>query len=184
MDVSVELECAICYLSYNAGRRCPRELRCKHTFCESCLRALSRDPLTEGPQGDKTIICPLCRHSTSISAEEAIRAELRVDESAMEQLLLSGLLLEEEPEEPEEPEEGSEETEDDSEETEEHGTASESSAEDSALPEGDSRDRLRQTIKKVWRRLSRKNSRQTENNLADVSSEDLRSLAIMACYMF
>lgn len=173
MDVYAELECAICYLRYNAGRRCPRELRCKHTFCESCLRALLTE---ENPCQGRAIICPLCRQTTSISAEERIRAELSVDESAMEQLLLTGLLLEPE----EEPEEGSTETQEDG----TDGSVSESSAEDSALPEGD-RGRLRQTMRKVWRRISRKNSRQTTGNiLTDMSSDDMRSFAIMACYMF
>lgn len=176
-----ELECAICYLTYNAGRRCPRELRCKHTFCESCLLTLSRAlALTEAHPGpDRAIVCPLCRHTTTISAEERIRAELRVDERAMEEMLLTGVLLEpEEEEEPEEPEEGCQDTDRD-------GTLSESSAEDSEEPEGNSGGRLRRTMRKVWKKISGKNARQTNgNDLTDISSDDMRGFVMMACYMF
>lgn len=168
-------------LTYNAGRRCPRELRCKHTFCESCLLALSRDVAhTEAHRGpDRAIVCPLCRHTTSISAEERIRAELRVDEGAMEQLLVTGVLLEpEEEEEEEEPDE-------DSPDAVEEETPSESSAEDSDLSEDNSRGRLRRAMRKVWKKISGKNARQTGgDNLTDMSSEDMRSFALMACYMF
>uniref|UniRef100_A0A8C6TE51 Si:ch73-335l21.4 n=1 Tax=Neogobius melanostomus TaxID=47308 RepID=A0A8C6TE51_9GOBI len=177
-----ELECAICYLTYNAGRRCPRELQCKHTFCESCLLALSRAlALTDAHHGpDRAIVCPLCRHITSISAEGKIRVELRVDESAMEQLLVTGVLLEPEEAEPEQPEEP-----DGSQDTDEDGTPSESAAEDSDLSEGNSRGRLRRSMRKVWQKISGKNARQTqENNLTNMSSDDMRSLALMACYMF
>ncbi|KAG8006164.1 hypothetical protein GBF38_005348 [Nibea albiflora] len=89
-----ELECGICYRTYNAGRRCPRELQCKHSFCESCLLALSR-PLApeEARQGaDRSITCPLCRQTTSITGERPMRAELRVDECVLERLLSAGVL--------------------------------------------------------------------------------------------
>nr|XP_020484900.1 E3 ubiquitin-protein ligase RNF186-like [Labrus bergylta] len=95
-----ELECGICYQTYNAGRRCPRELQCKHSFCENCLLALSRPP-QGGPDddgttarlgADKSIVCPLCRHVTSIHGDRRLRVELRVDERVLERLLTAGVL--------------------------------------------------------------------------------------------
>ncbi|KAJ0055621.1 hypothetical protein NL108_006467 [Boleophthalmus pectinirostris] len=177
------LECAICYLTYNGGRRCPRELHCKHTFCESCLLALSRAPAhseahneaSRGPdRPDRAIVCPLCRHTTSISGEEQIRAELRVDECAMEQLLVTGVLLETEEELPEESRQD----------PEEERTPCESTAEDSDLSGGNSRSSLRRTLRKVWKKISGKNSRQTANDSTDMSADDMRNFALMACYMF
>ncbi|XP_072315008.1 RING finger protein 227 [Eucyclogobius newberryi] len=187
-----ELECAICYLPFNTGRRCPLELRCKHTFCESCLLALSR--ALEAHRGahreeahreahreaahrgqDRAIVCPLCRHTTSISGEEQIRLELRVDECAMEQLLVTGLYLE--TEEEEEPEEAGQAP-------EEEGAPAESASEDSDLSGGFSRGRLRRTLRKVWTKISGKNTRDTGNDSTDMSSDDMRNLALIACYMF
>lgn len=71
-----DLDCGVCYRTYTSRRRCPRLLQCKHSFCESCLRAL----LT--PERD--IVCPMCRRTTPVSGE--IRAELPVDEGVLEQL--------------------------------------------------------------------------------------------------
>uniref|UniRef100_A0A3B3ZKA5 RING-type domain-containing protein n=1 Tax=Periophthalmus magnuspinnatus TaxID=409849 RepID=A0A3B3ZKA5_9GOBI len=164
-----ELECAICYLRYNAGRRCPRELHCKHTFCESCLLALSRAlALSEAhrPDKDTAIVCPLCRHTTSISGEEQIRAELRVDECAMEQLIVTGVLLETEEEEPEE---GSQDLEEESTPSEDTG---EDTGEDRDPSEGQNRGTLRRTLRKVWKKIIGKNA------------DDMRNFALMACYMF
>lgn len=173
-----ELECGICYLSYNAGRRCPRELHCKHTFCESCLLALSRS-LASTDDPDRSIVCPMCRHTTALSAEERIRAELRVDECAMEQLLVTGAFLE--PEEEEDPEENPEEGSLDS---VEERTSSESSAEDSDLSDSHNRGRLRRAVRKVWKKISGKSSQQNGSHSTDMSSEDMRNFAMMACYMF
>lgn len=134
-----EFECGICYRTYNAGRRCPRELRCKHSFCESCLLALSR-PLgaDEGLLGaDRSIVCPLCRHATSISEEGRV-VELRVDECVLERLLAAGV-LDQEGDDPEE-EEGAH-VRDGNEEVGGGG-------------------RLRRSWRKVWRKISGKSSRQ------------------------
>lgn len=152
-----ELECGICYLTYNAARRCPRELHCKHTFCESCLLALSRSQtVTEATPNhapDRSIVCPLCRHTTSLSDEAKIRAELRVDEGAMERLMVTGVLLErDDDEEPEEPVEEE--------------THSQSSAEDSDSSEGVNRSRLRRTFRKVWKKISGKSTVQPESDSA------------------
>ncbi|CAN9509632.1 unnamed protein product [Ophioblennius macclurei] len=94
-----DLECGICYKSYNGGRRGPRELTCKHTFCESCVvklakpRTLSREQLEQGltaPYRDVT--CPLCRRVTVFSEEEKkMRDELQVNLLVVEQLRTAGL---------------------------------------------------------------------------------------------
>ncbi len=80
-----ETECGICYRTYNLGRRCPRQLCCKHTFCESCLVTLSRS--TESPE--PRIMCPLCRHTTPLS-EARIQETLPVDEDIFERLVTAG----------------------------------------------------------------------------------------------
>lgn len=146
-----ELECGVCYRTYNAGRRCPRELRCKHSFCESCLRALSRPP---GPEdetrlgADRSIVCPLCRHTTSIPEDGKIRAELRVDECVLERLLAVGMLDEEE-DESEEGEGGDEEP-----------TLPESPAEESESTAVSRGGRFRRSWSKVWKKISGNGARQ------------------------
>ncbi|XP_041821430.1 E3 ubiquitin-protein ligase-like [Chelmon rostratus] len=169
-----ELECGICYRTYNAGRRCPRELQCKHSFCESCLLALSR-PL--GPDearlgADRSIVCPLCRHTTSISGEGKVRAELRVDECVLERLLATGLLDQEE-----------DEPEGDSCEDSEGATRPETTADESDSSAGSRGGRLRLSLRKVWRTISGKSSRQRGGENC-VTSDDIRNLAMMSCYMF
>ncbi|XP_073331179.1 RING finger protein 227 isoform X2 [Pagrus major] len=170
-----ELECGICYRTFNAGRRCPRELQCKHSFCESCLLALSR-PLGSGE--DASIDCPLCRHTTSISGEGKIRAELRVDECVLERLLAAGVLDQEDPEEEEE--EG--DVQDGCDDSEE-GQLPESAAEESDSSAGSRGGRLRRSCRKVWQKISGKSSRPRggENCL---TSDDMRNLAMMSCFMF
>ncbi|XP_054457817.1 E3 ubiquitin-protein ligase-like [Anoplopoma fimbria] len=161
-----ECECGICYRTYNAGRRCPRELLCKHSFCESCLLALSR------PEARCLgILCPLCRQTTSISGEGRLRAELRVDECVLERLIASGVLNEEEEEEEEE---------EDSHVPEEQTTRPETPAEESDLSPGSRGGRLRRSCRKVWRLVSGK-GRGGENCM---TNEDLRDFAMMSCYMF
>lgn len=80
-----ETECGICYRAYNLGRRCPRQLCCRHTFCESCLVTLRRSVESPEPQ----IMCPLCRHSTPLS-EATIQENLPVDEDIFERLVTAG----------------------------------------------------------------------------------------------
>ncbi|XP_029311301.1 RING finger protein 227 [Cottoperca gobio] len=171
-----EYECVICYRTYNAARRCPRELHCKHSFCESCLLALSR-PL--GPSearlgADGVIVCPLCRHTTSISALGNVRAELRVDECALERLISSRLLEQEEEDE----EEGH--VQDSCDDTEE---IPETQAEESDFSAGSSGGRLWRCCRKAWRSFSGKNSQRRggENFL---ESDDLRNLTMMTFNMF
>lgn len=150
-----DLECGVCYRTYNAGRRCPRELRCKHSFCESCLLALSR-PLgaDEGRLGaDRSIVCPLCRHATSISEEGRVRVELRVDECVLERLLAAGVLDQEGDDQEEEEgghvQDGNEEA-----------TLPETPGEESESFAGSRGGRLPRSWRKVWRKISGKSSRQ------------------------
>ncbi|TMS02456.1 RING finger protein 223 [Larimichthys crocea] len=176
-----ELECGICYRTYNAGRRCPRELQCKHSFCESCLLALSRPLGTEeARQGaDRSIMCPLCRQTTSISGERQMRAELRVDECVLERLLAAGVL--DHQEDPEEAEDG--QVQDGDNEEEREGARPETQAEESDSLAGSRDGRLRRTWRKVWRKISGKSSRQRGGENC-MTSEDIRNLAMMSCYMF
>ncbi|XP_041635596.1 E3 ubiquitin-protein ligase-like [Cheilinus undulatus] len=178
-----ELECGICYRIYNAGRRCPRELHCKHSFCESCLLALSRAPPRGGAGdearlgADRSIVCPLCRHTTSIPGDRRIRVELRVDEDVLERLLAVGVLdREDEDDQEEEEEEGRVlEGSDDNEERTLPGTT----AEESNSSPGSRGGRLRRSWSKVWRTISGRSSRQN-----CMTNDDMRNLAMMASYMF
>lgn len=151
-----DLECGICCWTFNSGLRCPRELHCKHTFCERCLLALSRplEPEEERLEADRrVIVCPLCRHTTSISGKGKVRAELRVDEGVLERLLASGVLDREEEED--DPEEEEEESQDGCDDTEE---IPETQAEESDLSPGSRGGRLRRSCRKVWRIISGKSS--------------------------
>ncbi|KAK5848321.1 hypothetical protein PBY51_005946 [Eleginops maclovinus] len=160
-----EQECRVCYRTYNAGRRCPRELHCKHSFCESCLLALSR------PQGP--IVCPLCRQTTSVSG--TLRSELRVDESVMERLISSGVLdQEEEHDNPEEDDcPGCYDTEE----------FPETQAEESDASPGSRGRVLRRSFRKVWRLFIGKSSprRGGENCM---TNDELRNIAMMPGFMF
>ncbi|XP_028998588.1 E3 ubiquitin-protein ligase-like [Betta splendens] len=174
-----ELECGVCYLTFNAGRRCPRELHCKHSFCESCLLALARP----GGAGEgRSIVCPLCRRTTSISGERRMRAELRVDEGVLQRLLAAGVLEREDGEEVDrEAEEEDARTRCRCEE-EEHAAPGEASDEEGVAPAAISGGALRRSLRKVWKKISGNGARpRGENCMTDA---DLRSMAMMACYMF
>ncbi|XP_068444298.1 E3 ubiquitin-protein ligase-like [Clinocottus analis] len=175
-----EHECGICYRTYNAGRRCPRELHCKHSFCESCLLALSRALGADEARrlgADRLIVCPLCRHTTSLSGEGGrLRAELRVDECVLERLLVSGVLEQEEEEEEEEDPDSHVQGGCDA-------APPETPAEESDSSTGSRGGRLRRSCRKVWRCISGKGSPRRAGEIC-VTSEDLRSYAMMASYMF
>ncbi|XP_037539474.1 E3 ubiquitin-protein ligase-like [Nematolebias whitei] len=138
-----EIECAVCYRTYNPGLRCPRELRCKHSFCESCLRTLSRPPGPEhaAPLHHRLICCPLCREHTVLPPEGSVRTELRVDEVVLERLLAAGVLDREDEPEAEVPE---------------------SPAEEGDSSAGVRGGRPRRSWRKVWRRISGSCQRQGE----------------------
>lgn len=89
-----ELECGICYRMYNTGRRSPKELSCGHTFCERCLVTLSRPstPQNIARPGDVTIVCPLCRSSSSVPGIEGVRLGLRLDECVLGRILAARVL--------------------------------------------------------------------------------------------
>ncbi|KAJ4948229.1 hypothetical protein JOQ06_019765 [Pogonophryne albipinna] len=164
-----EQECGICYRTYNTGRRCPRELHCRHSFCESCLLALSR------PQGP--IVCPLCRQTTSISG--TLRAELRVDECVLERLISSGV-LDQEDEEDDNPEEevcpGLDACDDADE-------FPETPAEEGNASTGSRGRGLRRSFRKVWRLFNGKRSRQRGGENC-MTNDDLRNIAMMTGFMF
>ncbi|KAG7243432.1 hypothetical protein INR49_011889 [Caranx melampygus] len=187
-----DLECGICYRTYNCGRRCPRELHCRHSFCESCLLAMSRAPAAAPepqPGADRSIVCPLCRQTTSISGERQVRAELRVDESALERLLVAGVLDqdEEEDDEPEVEVDGQLQDACDGDYDDDDLSApprAETPAEHSDSSAGTGGGRLRRTLRKVWRKIIGESPRQ-RNGAADcMTSEDLRNFAMMSCHMF
>lgn len=165
----------MCYELFNAGRRCPRELQCKHSFCETCLRAMLTHRGADEPPASchRLILCPLCRYPTSVSEEGRVRAELRVDEGVLERLLAAGLL----------DRAVDESDEDQNVRSEEGGTTLPGCPQQGGV-EAFSRSRggsLRQSWKRVWRRISSKNSQRRDVFLSDT---DLRSLAMMSCYMF
>ncbi|KAJ8008311.1 hypothetical protein DPEC_G00103520 [Dallia pectoralis] len=158
--------------AYNTGRRCPRELQCKHSFCERCLIAISRPSVTEGEstqeysRQDRTIVCPLCRCPTSVSG--TLRIALRADERVLEQLADSGV-----------PEESSTDDEEEVDECEEE-TAPENSAEDGDSPSGSRGGRFRCSLKRFWGKLTGNRHQRRTNCLSD---EEVRDLAMMSCYI-
>ncbi|KAK2863104.1 hypothetical protein Q5P01_002637 [Channa striata] len=172
-----ELECGICYRTYNAGRRCPRQLHCQHSFCESCLRVLSRSPGARETHvgADRLIACPLCRQTTSIPDKSEMRAELKVDEGVLERLLAAGVL------EQEETDEG--ESEDGEVQDGEEAPPPETPAEESDSSAGSRGGTLRRSWRKVWRKISGKSAQQRggEN---EMTTAELRTMAMMSCYMF
>lgn len=85
-----ELECGICYRLFDTGRRCPRQLDCKHSFCESCLLTLTACR-SEDPQSGPRIICAFCRHTTPLN-DEKLRDNLPVDEDILNRLKAEGVL--------------------------------------------------------------------------------------------
>ncbi|XP_049424053.1 E3 ubiquitin-protein ligase-like isoform X2 [Epinephelus fuscoguttatus] len=178
-----EHECGICYQTYNAGLRCPRKLHCHHSFCESCLLALSRPQAADQERlgAERVIVCPLCRHTTTISGERKVRAELRVDECVLEELVLSGVLdREEEEEEEEDIEEAKSHVQTSCDDTEE---LYDLTAEESDFSSGSRGGRLRRSCWKVWRMIIGKNSRRRDRENF-MNSDDLRNFAMMSCNMF
>ncbi|XP_048885515.1 E3 ubiquitin-protein ligase-like [Brienomyrus brachyistius] len=161
--MSSELECGICYQSYNTGRRLPRELGCRHTFCESCLSAIVRQSAC--PAEACTIICPLCRHSTPIPASGDLRQALRVDEGLLGQTLEAGFLEDE--------------------------SDSDGKPEPDLFSPNPASDPAPRTRKgKMWRSLRRicgrfvTDTRHTsEHRHKYMTNEEMKDIALMSCYM-
>ncbi|KAK6292057.1 E3 ubiquitin-protein ligase-like [Coregonus clupeaformis] len=170
-----ELECRICYRSYNTGRRCPRELQCKHSFCEHCLVILSRSSVCEVEsekecsRQDKTIVCPLCRYPTSVSGK--VRAALPVDESVLECMVVSGV-LEESMTDDEEDSEGKEED-------DHNETPHENSAEERDSSSGSRGGRFRRSLRRIWGKFTGNHAQRRAHCMTD---EELRDL-MMSCYI-
>ncbi|XP_077414680.1 E3 ubiquitin-protein ligase RNF182 isoform X1 [Vanacampus margaritifer] len=62
-----ELECKICYCSYNLGSRRPKVLECCHRLCAKCLAKIQ--DLAESPPC--TVVCPFCRYVSRPLGEAA-----------------------------------------------------------------------------------------------------------------
>ncbi|XP_030636068.1 RING finger protein 227 [Chanos chanos] len=166
-----DLDCGICYRVYNTGRRCPRLLSCKHSFCESCLITLSRRAPCHSAksQTDSTIVCPLCRHATSLT-DGGVKDKLPVDEDVLERMMTSGVL-----------EANSNDNADDEEphnDTSDHCSVTQTDSDNDTSP----------TTRrgKVWRSLCRFCDKITGGNRRGdscMTDQDVRDLALMSCYM-
>ncbi|KAF7706495.1 E3 ubiquitin-protein ligase-like [Silurus meridionalis] len=154
-----ELECGICYRFFDTGRRCPRQLGCKHRFCESCLVTLVGCG-SEDPQSGSQIICAFCRHATHVDAEKAIDS-LPVDEDILDRLEQEGVL-----------EESTSEGEDDE----------ETKTETTSLDKEDHPPRTRRG--KMWRSIKRFYKKVKSPNQEDcITNDEMMDLALMACYI-
>ncbi|XP_006627390.1 RING finger protein 227 [Lepisosteus oculatus] len=179
-----ELECGICYRAYSTGRRCPRELSCRHTFCERCLFTLALSPKhlsvedetrREDPRCDTAIIvCPLCRRSTSVSSPSGVRRELRVDEAVLERMEVAGVLH-------------GYDGQSDGEDAEEEGASDAPPERDPCGTAGEESDaplsrkgKLWRSIKRFWKKCAGTSSG-TQRGI-HCTSEDLKDIALMTCY--
>ncbi|XP_030017874.1 RING finger protein 227 [Sphaeramia orbicularis] len=174
-----DLECGICYLVFNAGLRCPRRLRCGHSFCENCLQILARPQnhnQNHRTETDPTraIVCPLCRYTTPIPGVGGVRAALRVDECVLEQLVETRVLFLD-------PEGDSGDEQDQCQDQDQEGPDPQSSSEDGDSSAVTSGGRIRRSWIRVWRKISGKSARRGR---MDVTSDDMRNFALMAAYMF
>ncbi|XP_029971353.1 E3 ubiquitin-protein ligase RNF182 [Salarias fasciatus] len=60
-----ELECKICYCSYNLASRRPKVLECCHRLCSKCLTKI----LDLGESPPNVLVCPFCRYVTTLPGE-------------------------------------------------------------------------------------------------------------------
>uniref|UniRef100_A0A8C5EUF9 RING-type domain-containing protein n=1 Tax=Gouania willdenowi TaxID=441366 RepID=A0A8C5EUF9_GOUWI len=63
VDSGLDLDCSICFSQFNNVFRCPKMLRCRHTFCLECLARIN----VKSSEPD-AVQCPLCRRRTPLPA--------------------------------------------------------------------------------------------------------------------
>ncbi|XP_077578945.1 RING finger protein 223 [Stigmatopora nigra] len=69
MSTAIQLECPICYNTYDNVFKTPKMLECGHTFCLECLSrlmAISPGALDSNVAWPTGLFCPLCRHGTTL----------------------------------------------------------------------------------------------------------------------
>ncbi|XP_062849373.1 E3 ubiquitin-protein ligase-like [Trichomycterus rosablanca] len=157
-----ELECGICYRIYDVSRRCPRQLHCKHSFCESCLLTLAADQAGRcDPHSGSRIVCAFCRHTSSLT-EDSMRDSFPVDEDILERLVAAGVL--------------EESASDDDDDNEEPKPETSRQCEEETLP--------RTRRGRLWRSIKRFCSKvKGSNRQGCMTNAEMRDLALMACYM-
>ncbi|KAF7643847.1 hypothetical protein LDENG_00232270, partial [Lucifuga dentata] len=62
-----ELECKICYCTYDLRNRRPKLLDCCHRLCTKCLTKI----LDLGESPPNAMVCPFCRYVTRMPGEAA-----------------------------------------------------------------------------------------------------------------
>ncbi|XP_062305418.1 E3 ubiquitin-protein ligase-like [Osmerus eperlanus] len=171
--MSSELECGICYQIFNRGLRCPRELQCHHSFCESCLVTLSRhlvfesDPTEVCSGRGKTIGCPLCRHITIVPGGQ-VRGALPANECVLELLVAAG---------------DAEASDTEDMEVDEEEACSDTPAEENVSTDRAGGGRFRRSMCRLWGKITGNGQTQRRRGTHCMTDSDMRDLALMSCYI-